>query len=123
VTGSMSRAIAETERRREMQLAYNAEHGIEPQTIQKAIVDGIETQIASRHFDREMVGESEREYATRERVRELEGEMLAAAEVLDFERAARLRDELLALQGKKGDFLKPQASRRPYARRRRRRGR
>jgi excinuclease ABC subunit B len=123
MTGSMTRAIAETERRRRMQLAYNNEHGIEPQTIQKAIVDGIETQIASRHLDREMVGESEREYATREQIRELETEMLAAAEVLDFERAAQLRDRLLALQGEKGDFLKPQASRRPYARRRRRRGR
>ncbi|MFW6107094.1 MAG: excinuclease ABC subunit UvrB [bacterium] len=123
VTRSMRRAIDETERRRTIQLQYNREHGITPQTIKKEILAGIETEVAAHRLERQMVGESETDYLTREQVREMEKEMVAAAEVLDFERAAELRDRLLALQGREANLIKPQASRRPYATRRRRRRR
>ena len=123
VTDSMRRAIDETDRRRETQLAYNREHGITPQTIEKEILHGIQDEVAAHRLEREAVGESEEHYARREQLRELEREMLAAADVLDFERAARLRDQLLALKGEPSSFAAPQASRRPYKTRRKRRGR
>ena len=114
VTRSMQRAMDETDRRREIQLAYNRDHGIEPQTIQKEILRGIQDEVAGHRLERQMVGETEERYVRREQVRELEAEMLAAAETLDFERAAELRDHLYSLQGQTADVLKPQASRRPY---------
>ena len=117
-TNSMRRAIDETDRRREIQLAYNREHGITPKTVQKGILRGIQDEVAAHRVEREMVGESEETYTRREQVRELEHEMLVAAEGLDFERAAELRDRLLAIQGTSGQFAKPQASRRPYKTRR-----
>ncbi len=123
VTDSMRRAIDETDRRRETQLAYNREHGITPQTIEKEILHGIQDEVAAHRLEREAVGESEEHAARREQLRELEREMLAAADVLDFERAARLRDQLLALKGEPSSFAAPQASRRPYKTRRKRRGR
>ena len=122
-TGSMRRAIDETDRRRRIQIAHNREHGITPTTIKKEIVAGIEGVIAAHQVDREMVGESEVAYVRREQVRELEEEMVAAAERLEFERAAELRDRLMALEGKAADVPKPQTSRRPYARRKPRRRR
>ena len=123
VTDSMRRAMAETDRRREIQLAYNREHGITPQTIEKGILPGIQDEIAAHQVEREAVGESEETYCRREQIGELEHAMLAAAEALDFERAAELRDQLLALTGAPSKFSKPQASRRPYKGRRKRRRR
>ena len=98
VTEAMRRAIAETERRRRAQLAYNAEHGITPQTIKKAIRDGIEAEIASRAAAREAIRVDETKYLTIEYIRELEEEMMEAARALEFERAAELRDRIAALQ-------------------------
>jgi excinuclease ABC subunit B len=123
VTGSMQRAIDETERRRNIQLAYNREHGITPQTIRKEIRQGIEAVVEAHRVERSVVGEDETGYVRREEIRDLETEMLQAAEDLDFERAAELRDRLYALQGKTADVPKPQKSRRPYATRRSRRRR
>ena len=97
VTGSMRRAIDETTRRREKQLAYNREHGIEPQTIRKAIRAGIEAEIRGRRTAREAVRLSRRDFARTELVREMESEMHRAAERLDFERAAQLRDRVQEL--------------------------
>ena len=94
VTGSMQRAIDETSRRREKQLAFNKAHGIEPQTIRKAIREGIEAQIQGRRTAREAVRLSKHDFARTELVRELESEMHRAAERLDFERAAELRDRV-----------------------------
>ena len=98
VTGSMRNAIEETNRRRKMQTAYNEEHGIEPETIRKAIRQGIEAEIAHRNLVRESVGQGEEDYVTQEALAELEGQMFEAAEQLEFEEAARLRDEVLALK-------------------------
>ncbi|MBM4036035.1 MAG: excinuclease ABC subunit UvrB [Planctomycetes bacterium] len=120
VTDSMRRAIGETTRRRDIQLAYNREHGVTPQTVRKEILRGIQDEVAAHRVERELVGESEARYVRREQLRELEAEMHAAAEVLDFERAAELRDRIYALQGRTAELVKPQASRRPYKARRRR---
>jgi len=97
VTESMRLAIEETDRRRARQVAYNQEHGITPQTIVKAIRDGLESEVQGRRAAREAVRLSEKDYARTELVRELEGEMHRAAERLEFERAAELRDRIQEL--------------------------
>lgn len=103
VTESMQRAIDETNRRRKLQMAYNEANGITPETIRKAIRKGIEEEIEARRVERESVGAlSETQFVTQEYLRELEAEMLAAAEQLDFERAAQLRDRINELKKKMG---------------------
>lgn len=103
VTNSMQRAIDETNRRRKLQMEYNESHGITPETIRKAIRKGIEEEIQAHRVEREMVGiNSETQFVTLEFLRELESEMLAAAEQLDFERAAQLRDRINDLKKKMG---------------------
>jgi excinuclease ABC subunit B len=103
VTESMRRAIDETNRRRDLQIAYNAEHGITPATIRKAIRRGIEGEVAAHRFANEAVGRGdEAQFVTQEFVNELEAEMHEAAEQLDFERAAGLRDRIAQLKGQIG---------------------
>ena len=97
ITDSMKRALDETNRRRALQLKYNQEHGITPETVQKAIRAGIESEIAHRRAVRESVELSEEEYVTEELLQELEQEMYHAAADLDFEEAARLRDRIYQL--------------------------
>ncbi|MBR0553359.1 excinuclease ABC subunit UvrB [Stakelama marina] len=100
MTGSMERAINETERRREKQLAYNAEHGITPETVRKKIGD-IVAHVASKdqvtvEIDDEhphMVGHNLRAY-----IEELEKKMRDAAANLEFEEAGRLRDQIRELE-------------------------
>ena len=98
VTNSMQQAIDETKRRRELQLAYNEANGITPATIQKAIRKGIEEEIAAHNLVQETAGADETQYVTQEFVNELEGEMMKAAEGLEFERAAQLRDRIMQLK-------------------------
>jgi excinuclease ABC subunit B len=98
VTDSMRDAIEETRRRRELQLAYNAEHGITPETIRKAIRRGIEEVIEAQQVVQRAIGASESEYISQEFLNELEAEMHAAAQNLEFERAAQLRDRILELK-------------------------
>ncbi|MCA9036274.1 MAG: UvrB/UvrC motif-containing protein, partial [Planctomycetaceae bacterium] len=106
VTQSMQRAIDETNRRRKLQIAYNEEHGITPETIQKAIRRGIEEEISARKIERESAGMSEEsQFVTQEFITELEREMLEAAESLDFERAAHLRDRITDLKTQIGQPL------------------
>ena len=106
VTRSMKLAMDETERRREIQQAYNEEHGITPTTIQKKIKAGIEAE-ASRHRSDSAKARSESDgvHITIEFVDALEQEMLAAAENLEFERAASLRDRVLQLRDNIGKPL------------------
>jgi len=106
VTNSMQRAIDETNRRRELQLKYNQEHGITPEGIKKAIRRGIEEEIQARRLVQESGGaKSETQYITQEYLKELEGEMLTAAENLEFERAAQLRDRITQLQKQLGESV------------------
>lgn len=103
VTDSMQRAIDETLRRRKLQAAYNEEHGITPESVKKALRKGIEEEVQARRIERESAGvSSETRFVTQEYLRELEQEMLSAAEGLDFERAAHLRDQIQTLQQKMG---------------------
>lgn len=97
ITGSMHRAISETERRRKIQEEYNLEHGITPQTIKKDVYEIIEATVKeddekpkARHTDSEN---------TERTIAELTIEMKKAAELLQFELAARLRDEINRLKG------------------------
>jgi excinuclease ABC subunit B len=96
----MQRAIDETNRRRERQLEYNEAHGITPESIKKAIRRGIEEEIAARKIERTASGKSdETAYVTQEFLAELEAEMLAAAENLEYERAGQIRDQIAKLRG------------------------
>ncbi|MBS0208332.1 MAG: excinuclease ABC subunit UvrB [Planctomycetes bacterium] len=95
VTESMRKAIEETRRRRAVQEAYNQEHGITPETIKKSIREGIESAAAAHAQANAAVGHGDEvQYITEEYLNELEAEMLAAADQLEFERAAALRDRI-----------------------------
>ncbi|MEN1679037.1 MAG: excinuclease ABC subunit UvrB [Planctomycetota bacterium] len=95
ITGSMQRAIDETERRRALQQAYNKKHGITPTSIKKAIRQGIEGEAAAHAAANAAVGrDDETQYITEEYINELEKEMMEAAEQMEFERAASIRDRI-----------------------------
>ncbi len=100
VTGSMKRAIGETERRRLKQLAFNEEHGITPATIVKQVADIMEAAYPAPGKRRRKVAEDAARYDTMtpeqlvKRAAKLEKQMLKHARDLEFEEAARLRDEI-----------------------------
>ena len=101
ITGSMERAMAETERRRQKQMAYNIEHGITPTTVRKNVEDVLaglwqgdtdQSRITAR-VDRPMVGANLQAHLDA-----LRAQMRKAAENLEFEEAARVRDEVKRLE-------------------------
>jgi len=103
MTGSMERAIGETNRRRARQVAYNKEHGITPQTIKKNIKD-ITDQLRTEHqkavgtllaVDEELYKKNPKKL-----IKEKKRQMEDAVKILDFETAAIIRDEILTLEGK-----------------------
>ena len=98
VTGSMERAITETNRRRELQLAYNKEHGIVPKTIIKDIRDVIEISSKAEVDDKaakKKMSKKEKD----ELIAKLTAQMKEAAKLLEFEHAAYLRDKINELKG------------------------
>jgi len=107
MTGSMDRALQEMNRRRETQIAYNAEHGITPRSIVKSVLDiRFVTRVADARAGRPESGVVKRPADARERetlIRMLEQQMQTAAEELDFELAAVLRDQLLDLKAASPD--------------------
>jgi len=103
VTDSMQRAISETERRRAIQMAYNEKYGIVPKTIQKGVRDSIEaTRIAEEveSYDVNDVRVLKDEAQISQAIIVMKSEMMAAAENLEFEKAAELRDKIMILEKK-----------------------
>ena len=99
MTDSMQQAIDETQRRREMQIEYNAEHGITPTTIRKEIRSGIEAESQARAKAHAAVGNTEESAQEKaELLAQLETDMLNAAAELDFEGAAKMRDQIANLR-------------------------
>ncbi len=98
ITGSMQRAISETERRRKIQARYNEENGIVPKTIQKNIHEIIEATVDDEKLTSKKSGHNA-EYIREKTIAELTVEMKKAAELLQFELAAKLRDEIKRLEG------------------------
>lgn len=98
ITGSMHRAITETQRRRKIQSEYNEQHGIVPQSIKKDVRDVIEATISGAEAKPRTKQPDTAEIAERT-IAELTVEMKKAAELLQFELAAKLRDEIKKIQG------------------------
>jgi excinuclease ABC subunit B len=107
MTGSMRRAIEESNRRREMQLEYNRVHNITPASIQKNIEDVLGSVYEADYVTIPAMADEAAEYLTPEvileMVRDLEKKMKRAAKQLEFEEAARFRDEIRALEQKELD--------------------
>jgi excinuclease ABC subunit B len=102
-TAAMRAAIQETDRRRAIQITYNEEHGITPETVQKGISDiteflAMESQAPRRRRRRREETEAKSPGELEKLIVELEEEMLAAADELRFEEAARIRDEIKELR-------------------------
>jgi excinuclease ABC subunit B len=115
MTDAMQKTIEETARRRKLQEEYNREHGITPETIKKAIHAGIESEAAAHAEANAKVGRTdETQYITEEYLAELEAEMYAAADAMEFERAATLRDRIERMRdaiGKPVDAVRGSESR------------
>ena len=100
IIDSMRAALDETQRRREVQMAYNEEHGITPKTIQKAVRDliSVSRKVAASELQMEKDPESMSEKELEKLIKELEKQMKKAAADLNFEAAAELRDKLIELK-------------------------
>ena len=100
ITDSMRAALDETQRRREVQMTYNEEHGITPKTIQKAVRDliSVSRKVAASELQMEKDPESMSEKELEKLIKELEKQMKKAAADLNFEAAAELRDKLIELK-------------------------
>ena len=129
MTESLERAIGETERRRQKQVAWNEEHGITPESIRKGIPDSLQSMADADHvtIDTGIAGDSLDASGTFEdRVEDLRQRMREAASNLEFEEAARLRDEIHRLEaidlGLRDAPLETAMARQPRRRLRRRRG-
>jgi excinuclease ABC subunit B len=101
VTDSMKRAIAETDRRRNIQIEYNKKYNITPKTIQKAILDGIEQEEEAEEIEAKAFAIDIKKYRQADLVAKLEEEMLEYAEKLEFEKAAEIRDLINELKNKR----------------------
>jgi len=99
-TGSISKMVGETTRRRAKQLEYNERHGITPKTVTKAILESIEAFREAEELAVRETGQTAEQHDVREVLSELEEEMLVCAKSLQFERAAALRDEISSLKEK-----------------------
>ncbi|MCH2140568.1 MAG: excinuclease ABC subunit UvrB [Phycisphaerales bacterium] len=105
VTASMQAAIDETNRRRTVQQEWNETHGVTPTTVQRAVRRGIEQELQARRTAREAIAETSEsmDIDRDELIEALERDMLEAADALEFERAADLRDRLTAIRSGEND--------------------
>jgi excinuclease ABC subunit B len=101
VTGSMRKAVSESDRRRQIQLKFNARNKITPRSISKAIKEGIEDLAQADDFVLNLTQEARDEYELRKYISELQYEMELAARNLQFEKAAVLRDKIKELKIKR----------------------
>ena len=106
ITDSMRRAMEETERRRTLQMQYNIEHGITPQTIKKAVRDliSISKKVAAEELRMEKDPESMSKAELEKLINDVSKQMRKAAAELNFEAAAGLRDKMIELKQKYQDF-------------------
>jgi excinuclease ABC subunit B len=113
MTDSMRQAIGETSRRRQLQLAYNQEHGITPETIKKGIQDVLSSIYERDYYTVPTLDDRRAEYIPREEipalVAQLDKEMRAAAKRLEFEQAAALRDRITELERRRLGIVDGQA--------------
>ena len=114
ITDSMRYAIDETNRRRGIQMAYNEEHGITPQTVRKAVAELLVVSRAAEGESEGVLSDEEKRLA----IQHLEEQMLEAAGHLEFEKAAELRDKIMELRGEKPVTDKTPSGRRPGKKRR-----
>ncbi|MDD5567812.1 MAG: excinuclease ABC subunit UvrB [Candidatus Omnitrophica bacterium] len=98
ITGSMKKAIDESNRRRKIQLEFNKTNNINPRSIKKAIKEGIEDLAEAEEFVVNLTGEAKDEFELRKYISELEYEMELAARNLQFEKAAAIRDRVKELK-------------------------
>ena len=124
MTESMNKAIFETQRRRQLQQAYNEAHGIVPKTVMKSVRDVLQIGHAADESDKKRAVKRVRDMSEDELhllICSTEEKMLQAAANLDFELAAKLRDKLFELQGKTPDELPEETVALPQRKRRRQR--
>ena len=124
MTESMNKAIFETQRRRQLQQAYNEAHGIVPKTVMKSVRDVLQIGHAADESDKKRAVKRVRDMSEDELhllICSTEEKMLQAAANLDFELAAKLRDKLFELQGKKPEELPEETVALPQRKRRRQR--
>ncbi|MDD4879844.1 MAG: helicase-related protein, partial [Candidatus Omnitrophica bacterium] len=98
ITGSLKRAIGETNRRRALQLEYNKKNNITPKSIQKAIREGIEMLQEAEEVEMDAIGVKAGGYEIEKIIEDLEYEMDLAARNLQFEKAAVIRDKITELR-------------------------
>jgi excinuclease ABC subunit B len=107
-TDSMKKAIAETNRRRKIQEAYNRKHGITPETVRKAIPDILESIYEADYVTVPVAAEKGEDYVSLfdipKLITRLKKEMRAAASKLDFEKAAEIRDRIKALEEREMEY-------------------
>ena len=116
VTGSMKLAIDETNRRRGLQAAFNDEHGITPQTVIKSLGSPLVKIYEADYVDVPLAAEKETTYGSKELprvIQRLKKEMKKAAESLEFERAAELRDRIRAMEEQEIGLRNPSVARSP----------
>jgi excinuclease ABC subunit B len=111
VTASMRAAISETDRRRTLQEAYNQEHGITPQSIVKAIDEGMSGAAELDYFTPAATVDGTERFHNQQQldahIAKLQNDMRAAATNLDFEKAAALRDDIKRLRNPELGLLRP----------------
>ena len=98
MTDSMKKMITVTDRRRKTQIAYNQEHGITPQSVKRTLSEDDAVRSVAGEIEKKIVTEEGVDYDVGRAMEDIKREMLEAAEALEFERAAALRDELRELQ-------------------------
>jgi excinuclease ABC subunit B len=102
ITGSMQRMIEVTETRRAVQLDYNRVNHITPVSIQRSVQEGLAIEYKGREIEARVARESGVDFDIHATLREMEAEMVEAAETLEFERAAMLRDQIKELRSASG---------------------